>query len=135
MNDGSITPNNGRAIPADMDAPQPPPLAQTPEGLREQVLSYHAMAYRRADIIDRLANLLDGLQPLLKEAAPGWWEEHKPLDLVIEEFEGWESERIESERQRLGLYLRGPSTSEQRADLRRRTTEAGLREGKSQEQP
>lgn len=48
------------------------------------------MAYRRAVIINTLANL-------------------------------------EEVRQRKGLYLRGPSTLEERADLHRRTTEAGLR--------
>lgn len=111
----------------DAEAIPPPRYAETTEGLREQVRCYYAMAYRRADIIDTLANLLDSLQPLLEEVVPGWWDEHRPLAPVIEEFEGWESERVEEVRQRKGLYLRGPSTPEERADLRRRTTEAGLR--------
>lgn len=128
VNDASITPENGADHTAEVGTVSPPPLAETVEVLREQARRYHAMAQRRADIIDALANHLDSLRPVLDTALPGWWEEHCPLSPVLEEFEGWEPERVEEVRQREGLYLRGRSTPEQRADLRRRTTEAGLRE-------
>ncbi|MBC8122466.1 MAG: hypothetical protein H7Y22_11580 [Gemmatimonadaceae bacterium] len=131
MNDGSTTPETDK-LPC--NAP-PRRMADTLEGLREQVRCYHDMATRRADLIEALGDLFDGLRPALAEVLPGWWEAHDPLALIREEFEGWEPGRILDERQRLGLYLRGPSTPEQRADLQRRMTEAGLREVKSQEQP
>ncbi len=132
MNDASITPADPMGVTSETGTDH---TAEAVEGLRQQARRYHAMAQRRADIIDTLANHLDSLRPVLDKALPGWWEEHRPLAPVLEEFEGWESERVEEVRQREGLYLRGRSTPEQCADLRRRTTEARLRSGRLDQRP
>ncbi|MBC8122388.1 MAG: hypothetical protein H7Y22_11190 [Gemmatimonadaceae bacterium] len=123
--------NNANTSP-EHDEGFPQWLAQTPEGLRKQVLIYHAMAGRRSDLLDELGNLFDELCPIIEQAAPGWWEAHDPLAKIEDELDGWRPARVAGAKRAAGLIHRGPISEDQREELKRRTTEAGLR-GKSQD--